>query len=207
MRSMNDVSKRLNVFAWTLSATGASLAVLAWGQGLKWQLEDLSLYEIFPVFGLVAFSLMWSHYVVAAFRLYFRVERPAIVKYFHATSLIVLAAILTHPGLLIWQLWQDNFGLPPGSVKQTYGWIAILGMISLLVFLAFELHRWFDKRSWWWYIERANDMAMVAIYYHGLSLGTHLQSGWLRYTWYFYGATLVAALVYIYYKKSKPQSK
>lgn len=205
MSSMNT-SLTLNLGVWTLGGIVAVIAVLAWGQGLSWQLGSLSAYQLFPAFGLLAFSLMWTHYAVGFIRERFTsLPPPAIERYFEITSLLVLLAILAHPGLLIWQLWRDGFGLPPGSYLTHYvapalRGAAILGSISLCVFLLFELRRWCKNRRWWKYILVANDIAMLAIFYHGLRLGGNLQIGWLKWLWYFYGATLLGILAYKYYR-------
>lgn len=190
--------------AWALAALTTILAVYVWGEGVNWDIGGLSNYQIFPLLGLIAFGLMWGHYMVAALRQYLVIDRIVIAQYFHITSLVVLVAILLHPGLLIWQLARDGLGLPPESYYRLYGWLTILGTVSLCVFLAYELRRKFGQRSWWKYVERLNDVAMVAIYYHGLKLGSHTQVSWFRYLWYFYGATLVAALMYLYSLKLKP---
>jgi len=121
------------------------------------------------------------------------------VGYFRYTGYVVLAAIVFHPGILIYQLFHDGYGLPPGSYSHFLApgieWLALLGTASLFAFLAFELHRWFGQRSWWKYVITAGDVAMVAIFYHGLRLGSQLQGGWFRAVWWLYGITLVAALV------------
>lgn len=199
-------SQALNIGAWTLTGIVAMVAMGAWGQGLSWQLGSLSAYQLFPVFGLLAFSLMWTHYVVDFVREHLTsLPRPTIRRYFEITSLLVLLAILAHPGLLIWQLWQDGFDLPPGSYLTHYvapalRGAAILGSISLCIFLLFELRRWCNNRKWWKYVLVANDIAMLAIFYHGLRLGGNLQVGWLKWLWYFYGTTLLGILVYKYYR-------
>ncbi len=200
---MATLEKKLLGAAWTLAAVTTLLAVVVWGESLEWQLSGLSTYQIFPVLGLVAFGLMWGHYIVAALRLYLKLDRGVTAQYFHLTSLVVLAAILLHPGLLIWQLARDGLGLPPGSYYRLYGWLSLLGSVSLCIFLAFELRRKFGSRSWWKYVDRLNDLAMLAIYYHGFRLGTHTQLGWFVYVWYIYGLTLAVALGYIYYYKFK----
>ncbi len=196
----------LQIFAWTLSTIAGLLALLAWGQGVHWKVWHISTFRLFPLFGLLAFSLMWSHYIVSAVRQYLGIDKKYLHTYIEVTSLLVLAAIFAHPGLLEWQLWRDGFGLPPGSVLQHYvapslRLSAVLGMVSLLVFLAYELRRWYSDRSWWQYVGYATDIAMIAIFIHSLKLGTTLQHGWLRAVWYSYGVTLLAALSYIYYRK------
>ena len=47
----------------------------------------------------------------------------------------------------------------------------------------------------------ATDIAMLAIFYHGLRLGSLLTQGWMRAIWWFYGLTLIAALAYSYSQK------
>src|SRR5262249_1332982 len=108
--------------------------------------------------------------------------------------------------------FHDGFGLPPGSyehyVAPGLGWITLLGTASLLVFLAFELHRWFSKKPWWHFIPEAGDFAMLAIFYHGLRLGSSLtHQGWFRMVWWFYGLTLVIILLRSYYQKLQPKIK
>jgi hypothetical protein len=78
-------------------------------------------------------------------------------------------------------------------------WIAALGTVSLGVFLAYELRPWFQDRSWWPWVTRAGNVAMLAIVYHGLRLGSQTQTGWYHYVWLFYAVTLVASLSYNYY--------
>jgi hypothetical protein len=190
----------LKTFAWSVTAVAAALAILVWAQSLH---PPFSTYKLFPVFGLLAFSLMWAHYVASVGRQVAGVDKSQLSFYFETTSLLVLVAIFLHPGLLIWQLWRDGFGLPPDSYLHNYvapgmGWIALLGTVSLFVFLSYELRRWYGGRSWWKYVSYATDVAMIAVFYHGLRLGTQLHSGWFMGVWYFYGLVLAACLAYIH---------
>jgi hypothetical protein len=196
-------ARQLQVIAWGISSTAVVLAFIAWGQGNAWHID--STYQLFPLFGLLAFSLMWSHYVMAALRMHFKLEKAVLKSYFEATSLAVLAAILLHPGLLTYQLWRDGLGLPPGSelnyVAPSLGIYVVIAMISLLVFLAYEFRRLFGQKPWWKYVQYASDVAILLILLHSLKLGSQLQAGWFPIVWYFYGVTLGIALVYIYYQK------
>lgn len=196
-----DSVKRLQAGAWGLSILVTFLAIYVWGQSLDWQFSGLTIYEIFPVLGLIAFSIMWSHYIVSVVRQYLDIDREATKKYFETTSMVVLIAIVLHPGLLIYQLYRDGLGLPPGSYYKVYGWLAILGTVSWFAFIAFEFRRKFGQKKWWPYVGYAGDAAMLAIFYHGLKLGTQLHIDWFRWVWYFYGLTLIGALAYIYAKK------
>jgi hypothetical protein len=193
------------VFAIALSVTVTGLAVAAWGSMSGWHFQHLSVYRVFPLFGLLAFSWLWAQYVVLAV-MYARSVPGAVLKpYFRYSGYGVLVAILLHPSLLIGQLWHDGFGLPPGSyghfVNPRLEWVVVLGMLSLLIFLAYELHRWFGARSWWRFVFYASDVAMLAVFYHGLRLGDELMNGWYRSVWLLYGIILIAALLYIRTRK------
>lgn len=191
--------------AWALAAIVSILAIVAWGQYYNWQLWPISPYQFFPVLGLLAFSIMWSHYMAVTLRTALDIEARVFATYFRVTGYAVLVLICLHPGILIYQRFRDGFGLPPHSY-ETYvapglSWVTLVGTASLLVFLAFEFRRVYGKRSWWHYVADASDAAMLAIMYHGLRLGTQIQHGWFRGVWIFYFVTLVAALTYKYIRR------
>lgn len=186
--------------AWLLGLIVVLLAVAAWLQGLSGRLENLSIYQIFPLLGLIAFSLMWTHYFIGAVRQLLNVDKKALKQYFEVTSFIVLIAIVLHPVLLEYQLARDGFGLPPGSVLENYvapaaRWAAVIGMISWLIFLAYELRRKFGQKKWWKLVGYSQLIAMAAIFVHALKLGSHLQD-WYLVIWWFFGISLMASVVY-----------
>ncbi len=201
----NMEERYVQAFAWSLSFAVAVIAVVAWGQGISWHFAGLSSYQFFPLFGLLAFSLMWSHYIASVVRQLARIDREALHTYFEVTSFAVLVAILIHPGLLAWQLWRDGIGLPPGSelmyVAPKMRIYILMAMTAWLIFLAYELRRVFKTRPWWKYMQYLSDIAMILIFLHSIHLGTQLQTGWLRPVWYFYGLTLSLSLLYTYYHK------
>ena len=198
------LQKHLNTLAWLLAAATVAIGFAAWGQHQRWQLNGLSTYEIFPVFGLIAFSLMWCHFVIAGIKSAFGFEQETTSRrFFEATAWVVLAALLLHPGLLIWQLWRDGFGLPPSSYINNYvapglAWAAYLGTVSWLTFMSFELRRWYREKHWWKYVIYANDAAIWGVYIHGLKLGRDVGAPWLLYVWWVYGIVLAFAFVAIY---------
>lgn len=193
--------------AWGLSLIVSMVAFIVWGSDYNWKIASINSYQLFPLFGLLAFSLMWSHYVAGTVRQLLGLEKQVLADYFKSTSLLVLILICLHPGLLIYQRFRDGYGLPPGSYKTyvapTMSWVVMLGAVSLLVFLAYELHRFFANRPWWKYVQAASDLAMLAILYHGLRLGTQLQMGWFKYVWIFYGVSLVVVLARKYMNRLK----
>jgi len=202
----------VQITAWSISLIVCIVATIAWGQTYSWQLLPINTYQLFPLLGLLAFSLMWAHYLNGTLRELWGVEFKVLARYFRYTGYAVLVLICLHPGILIYQRFRDGYGLPPHSY-ETYvgpglGWITILGTASLLVFLSFELRRWCAKKSWWHFIPEAGDAAMLAIVYHGLRLGSNLQMGWFRSVWFFYAVVLVAVLIRSYtLKLLKPRKK
>lgn len=198
--------KYFSLVAWIISLIVVGLAFVVWGSGLNWDLSRVGNYTLFPLLGLVAFSLMWAHYIVSSMRQYLGLDREQVGRYFEITSMVVLVAILLHPGLLAWQLFRDGFGLPPASYKlyagaTGYGAV-LLGAAAWTAFMLYELRRKYSSKSWWKYVQYASDFAMFLIIIHALRLGSHLQQGWFRGVWYFYGITLLLSLVYSYVKKS-----
>lgn len=199
-----DKARACQIAAWSLSAAAAALAIIVWAQNYGSSLRFNS-YTLFPVLGLAAYSIMWSHYMAGTAGQLLHLDKKVLALYFRLTGYAVLALVCLHPGLLIYQRFIDGYGLPPHSY-ETYvapglGWITLLGTASLLVFLAFEFHRKYAKRSWWHFVTEAGDVAMLAIFYHGLRLGSELQQGWFRYVWWFYGVTLTAVIVRSYIVK------
>jgi len=207
----NMKTQRMVVFAWGLSALVGVLAVLAWLPSYSLGLDGASLYILFPLFGLLAFSLMWTHYIVGALRRLAGVEKQPLKQYFAVTGWATVIFILLHPSLLIFQLWRDGDGLPPGSYLNYVGpalkWAMVLGTLSFLVFLSFETKKWFDNKGWWPAVEYANVVAMFAIIAHSLALGSNLQRGWYRYVWLSYAISLLVGVGYIYYCQAKEAKK
>ena len=197
--------------AWALALFVSAVSFVAWGSGNFWRFGHLSPYQIFPLLGLLAFGLMWTHYIIGTLRDLYHVKAETLKPYYFWTGYIVLVLICLHPGLLIYQLYRDGFGLPPVSyesyVAPGLAWVAMLGTASLLVFLAFELRRWFGGKPWWHYVVDLSDLAMLAIVYHGLRLGSQLHSGWYRYVWWLFAIMLIVVLIRKYYLRLQANQK
>ena len=194
-------------YAAGLSFSAVALAVIVWGQAIKWHIDGLSTYRWFPLFGLLAYSLLWSTYMVGWGRRLFG-QKENLADYYKIVRLFIIVFIVLHPLLLTWRLWRDGLGLPPGSILQDYvapaaKWAVELAAGAFLVFVTYEFKWKFGKKDWWKYVEYLGDAAMVAIFIHSLRLGTNLQHGWYRYVWWFYGLTLVISLADLYYRKYK----
>ena len=191
------IRKNLNAVEWVFGALAVLLPTVAWLS--RNDLSDLTLYDIFPPLGIIAFGLMWTHFVMGALRRYAGEEHRNKTAFMPISMGLVLALIILHPGLLWIALYIDGYGLPPQSHISAYstqvGFLA-LGTIALLVFLSYELKRFFGDKKWWNYVERAQIVGMVAIFIHALGLGNELKIDWFFIVWVMYGITLVLSFVY-----------
>lgn len=194
------VSDKLVAIAWTLSALVTALSVVAWGELRNWSFDNLNEYALFPVLGLLAFSLMWAHYIVYALRVYSGSSADT-KKYKTWTGYIVLFAIIAHPGLVIYRLNSDGLGVPPESYEAYVG-EALVGFIYIatiawFAFISYEFKKWLQNKTVWTFVSAANVIAMLFILAHALKLGQHLQGGWYQSVFYFYGVSLIASFVYL----------
>lgn len=194
-------------FAWGLTVAVCVLAWVAWAGLFGGNFNTLTTYKLFPLFGLLAFSLMWTHYIVGALRRIVGVDRASLQDFFDITGWAAFVFIVLHPVTLIIQLWRDGLGLPPESylayVGSSLKWAVALGTFGFIMFLAFETKRWFGRKGWWPIIEYGNVVAMFAIILHALALGSNLQSGWYKTVWVGYAVTLFASICYMYYRAVK----
>ncbi len=203
--------RNLKIFSWGLVAAVTTLALTVWLQE-NLDGKGVTTYDVFPLLGLLAFSIMWTHYIAGSIRRLYGIEARENRVYLKYSSTAVLALILLHPGLLIFQLYQDGFGLPPKSYLTVYGEtgmkIAILlGTIGFIIFLSYELRKKFYKKSWWKYINWAQVVAMFLIFYHGLTLGGELSVAWYRVVWFLYGVSFLSAISYNYWYDRKVRLK
>lgn len=194
-----DNLKRFQTIEWTIGASISLINIAAWTISRNALAGGLSVYDVFPLFGLLAFGLMWSHYILGSVRRLLDLEEQERSIYWAASTGLVLFLLIAHPLLLNTALINDGLGLPPASYEAAYGSKAInllIGSAALMVFLAFELRRWFHAKSWWRYIDSAQVFAMAAIFLHALVLGRELTMLWFAIIWWGLGAGLVASIVY-----------
>jgi hypothetical protein len=204
MYTQQIVRTRHNVIEWSIGGLAVVLPVVAWFSSVD--VSALTLYDVFPPLGLIAFGLMWTHYIMGALRRYFGAKQATADSYMTVSMGIVLGLIILHPLLLWIALYNDGFGLPPGSYMQAYESqlpLLALGTIALLIFLAYELKRFFGGKRWWKYIEYLQIIGMVAIFIHAIGLGNELRIDWMMAGWIFYGITLLFSFIYSFMKDKK----
>jgi hypothetical protein len=193
--------KLATILQWTVGAVIFCMFVYVWATTrLSKGFSGVTLYDIFALYGLLAFGLMWTHYINGTTRrLLGLVSRST--SYDMITKIAVLIFLLSHVGLLSLGLWRDGFGLPPLSYLSAYSYAAVaivLGSISLIIFLVYELHRWYSKKTWWRYVDVLQLGAMSAIFYHALVLGREVSTEWFNAVWWALGVTFVLSAVYNY---------
>ena len=187
---------------WVLAAFTIVTAVAVWWQYRQPGSTTITMYDFFPLLGLLAFGLMWTHFVMGALRRYWDETKHGRTIYQKGSMWAVLVLILAHPMILWYALWQDGLGLPPMSQYVAYGGENILnaalffGIIGLNIFLLYELKRWFARKNWWKYIEQLQFVAMVLIFLHALTLGGELAIMWYAALWWVYGATIVLSTAF-----------
>lgn len=163
-------------------------------------LDNLDVFAIFPLLGLVAFTMMWWHLMVAWMK---RVWPDAYnySSYYKITGNIVLVLILLHPILLFSKMAAYDYVAPDNKVFVNFG------LLALVIFLVYEVIERLKSSSFvknnQAYIAAANRIGFILVFFHGLQLGQHLQTGWLRGLWIFYGLSSLAYFVYAYYSDIK----
>jgi len=184
------------------------LAYYSWGTIYGWWPHTA--YDLFPLLGLLAFSLMWIHYVAAAVNRFYH-SAFNLKKYFAYTGYAVLALIILHPGILIYSLWRDGFGLPPGSylnyVGKTSEAAVLFGTAAWVIFITYEFVNRLKHMRFWPVMVGLNDVAMGLIFFHARKLGTSQNLHWFHLLWMFYGLVLILCiaqrLYFIYQRKHR----
>lgn len=202
----------MRYFRLILSIVASLLAIIVWILSRHVGMRELTVYDIFPLFGLMAFTLMWAEIVSSAVTKFCGATLPSNKHAEAVASGLVLGLIVLHPVTLWVALFADGAGLPPVSYLSVYGVsglaiIALLfGTISLCIFLSYELRRWFSRRPWWRFILWLQSLALALIFVHALVLGQEAGHSWFRVIWIIYGLTLIAAMIYNNHKQKRRTS-
>jgi len=179
------------------------LAIVRWVDSLDWESgQEITGLDIFPLLGLLAFTIMWWHFLVGFVAQVFGISR---MRRLHLYSgYLVFILILMHPILLLSSLSPLGISVFEYVAPGQGGYI-VLGYLSLSAFLLYDLARWLREKPFikanWRIIDTIDDVAFIAIFIHAMNLGSHLQSGWLRSVWFFYGGSAIFFILFKHYKK------
>lgn len=199
MKKHTQVSLLLNTLV-------IGLALTAW---LMTAGRSITPLEVASLLGVLAFSLMWVHYVADAVSPRAEAEQKKDVQYV-VSRYAVLVAILSHPFLVNYYLITNNFGFPPEGYVALLGDLAVvvlLGWIALAAFLLFELRaklRKYDR-----YIFHANTIAMFLVLIHGFVIGMVMMTTWFVWAWFGYLAIFAAVIFrrYAIYYEGQPKRR
>lgn len=157
--------------------------------------ESFSLVMLFPLFGIIAFTVMWLHVVGSALEQWIG-HYVHFEKFVHLTSYLVLVSIMLHPLLLLIGFGFENL---PMMLTSIYIQLAVAGFLLLITYdlgKIFKTRRFFIRH--WGKIKLISTIGFFLIFFHSLGLGSNLQGGFLRTLWIFYGASAGVAAVYTY---------
>ena len=181
------------------------LPIYFWGDSFSWDFSRLNLYLLFPLLGMLAFSIMWTQVVVGTFRDKF----SDVGEFFSKTGVAVFLLFFFHPVLAAVAQFKSAGLLPLQSLFDLVGpaqrKFLILGMVAFTIFVLYEVvlrvaalkrvHR-LNK-----FFEVASEFGVILVFIHSINLGSHLQVGLLKYVWWFYGITAILMIGWKYGKK------
>lgn len=182
--------------AWILLGIVSFIDIALWLTTLSGSVT--SMYQFFPILGVLAWTIMWTYYVLGF------VGRPIKSKRFAKwTGAMVLLLIVMHPGIFLVQRFIDTGLLPPESYISYVGlsraWAIVIAIAALVTFLLYDVTKHFRGKliacGVWPYISLFQASAMVAIFIHGLTLGVNMSSSYFILWWIFLGILLVPCLV------------
>ena len=193
---MAEQSSSSKVAFWVILTVVILLPVYVWADFLSWNFSTVNISLLFPLLGLLAYSILWLQMLVVS-RL---IPLSTIVRnnFFFISGLVFLLLIIAHPLLLSIAQYQIGQSVVDyvGDTKQVFIFLALAAWV---IFITYEI---FNKFKKWRYFNNSmkvfkylNYIAFYLIFVHSISLGTHLQDGLLKFIWYFYALT---GLLFIY---------
>ncbi|MEK7138259.1 MAG: hypothetical protein AAB787_01995 [Patescibacteria group bacterium] len=163
----------------------------------KWVFDSTFLPSLFPLFGILAFVLLWLHAISGAFEPWLR-KYIDFDQFVQNTSLVIFVCIILHPLLLLIPVSFNS--TPIFTYGSLYIWLAIIGWLLLITYDIGKLL----KKKYIFFVQNWNNILLISnigfilTFFHSLGVGDDLQSGLLRIIWIFYGVTAILAIIYTY---------
>lgn len=144
---------------------------------------------LFPLFGLVAFTLVAWQVLIATNLWWLQKYWPKIVHYHRLQGMTALVFAGLHPlFILIGYGASTYFGfdyVSPARVKYLiFGYLALSFMFATVITALLAWHGM--KLPFWRWVHRLNYAVFFLIWYHSWSLGTDTQAGNLKNLWLIY---------------------
>lgn len=171
---------------------GVRLSTLAWSTP-----ADI-VPNLFPLFGLAAFSLLWLHAISGVFEPWMR-KHINFDLYVQRTSGLILVCIIAHPLLV---LASFNFSIT--NLFMVYGsTFIVLGIAGWVLLISYDIIKPLRKSypffaRHWTVVLAISNIGFLLTFVHSIFVGSDLQAGPLRAVWIFYGITAFLAIVHTY---------
>ena len=148
--------------AWILFVFVSTISIILWLITLSGSVR--SMYQFFPILGVLAWTTMWVHYVAGS------IGKSTNDKQFTKwTEAVVLLLIVAHPSIFLVQRFLDTGLLPPESYVSYVGplraWAVVIAIAALATFLLYDVLKRFRSkliaRGIWPYFSLLQASAMV----------------------------------------------
>jgi hypothetical protein len=195
MANKNQVSVEYGFRIFVILAVFYPLGVVI--AGARWVFDSTFFVNLFPLFGVLAFVLLWLHAISGAFEPWLR-RYIDFDQFVQNTSLVIFISIILHPLLLLIPL-GFNFAAV-FSFGPVYIWLAIIGWFLLISYDVGKIL----KKKYTFFVRNWNKILLISnigfilTFFHSLGVGDNLQAGPLRIVWIFYGVTASLAIIYTY---------
>lgn len=157
-----------------------------------------TLQTIFPLFGLIAFTLLTAQILLATNRWWLDAYWPGAKNYHRYEGMFTLAFALLHPfsillGFGLSSYWHHSFV----SDKLALWLIpAYLGLSILVATVTTAILSWkFDKTKWWFKLHLFNYGVFVLIWLHSWFIGSDVRFSNLRWLWLIYLVAVLGSFV------------
>lgn len=185
-------------FNWILLGVVYAISISLWMASISGSID--SMYQFFPILGILAWTTMWVQYVVATAMRFGATSSSRFTKW---TGRIVLLLIIMHPSIFLVQRFIDTGLLPPASYISYVGslraWAISIAVAALATFLLYGILKQFRRklitRGVWAYISLLQAVAMIAIFTHALAVGTSTSFDYFAVWWWLLGIVLVPCLL------------
>jgi hypothetical protein len=196
------MNKKIQKYAfYLLSFLVVVYPLFVWFNNRKLNFDEAFLQNLFPAFGLIAFTTLWIHIISGVFEERLR-QIIDFDKFIHYTSLLILFSLIAHPLLLFINIDFEIFSLI--KFGGIYIWIAVIAWLMLITYdIGKLLKRKYDFFGRHWkFILIFSTIGFLITFFHSIVIGGDLQEGFIRTLWIFYGLTAVIATIYNYGIKS-----
>jgi hypothetical protein len=191
---MNKIAvKKVFLSIFSLASVGYPLWISL--SKINWTLNATLLTNMFPAFGILAFTLLWLHAISGVFEPWLR-KQIDFDRFVHITSIIILVSIILHPLLLLIMMGSTFAQIIYGG---KFIWLGIIGWLLLITY---DIGKYLNKYNFfvrhWNKILVISTIGFLLTFFHSLNLGSDLQTNPLRSIWIFYGITAIIATIYTY---------